>query len=599
MIAKRRVVERAVFPVIELLAWVALLSVAVSLGTNWEPVAKLLTGRVFWDHMSAEEVTPRELHQFLVEQGQRCGQVAAGSGLTLRRHGETFGGTYDFYYHTKIDKTRFLSRTFDRDGAGAQLSTPIWRGFSECISDAFFEEFHLKKMNRIDSRILWVYYFLDAGLKGELVVWPDTIVPKTFDPWRRPWSKENLGKRHRKKEEIEGGSLYETFAYLDAVSNEHVASLAMPIPLEREGENLELNVVVDLRIGTTPSVYAGMVFLNLVTCIACAVLASFGRKFSIFYVRTWYRAWLSLAVLYSLLAYQYFSEHPSSVLVDERRFLLLVSLLSVANNVFFLQTALSIQHPGSERRSRKVGYGIGILAMAILIMLSLWDVSLFRLPARELVEALFSASVFCYLGVGLASVLRRCSGNVEPLLFQWSRTGSILVVLIFLGISLQQLTIPWWPVRPALHDFFYIMSIPSKVTLFAMFYIVLLVEFYWRKVNANKLFVDNLRKAVIVADQKFRVVNLNNFAVEMVGLPVEAIQGRHLNSVFFRLLHEAESIYCELRKGESVKDREVHGKSFQGTVENIVEEERLVSAYPTSRGIAGQDAFLFVVSREE
>ncbi len=587
--------------VLELLTWSFILSTVLLLAFYWGNVSRLQMNRAFLDHLPEASISPLQSLLVLRTAAAECFRgLNRGGAERLREDREPFSGEFNIYYHSAIDVERFAERTY-----GKGLGT-----FGQCLSS---EILNIRRVNvlSLDSRVLWMYVFVETKGGDKFVVWPDNMIPKAFKPSTRPWYRLNVVRSYRKKVMLGGGgTMYETLPFFDAFTGEQIVSLSFP---QSMGGGSFITSVIDVQAGATPTIYSRMLCLNLVMSFAILVLSFLVQtSFRSYYSKCWYRAWLGVACLYSVSAYSYFGEWSSgSFFAIDGVAGALLPFLSILNDIFFLLTALVLWKASEIKFQRRLSLNIG-LAVILLFLLSWWADGRSEIAAAvslgECVEAIFTAAVLIFFGVALTSVLRSCSSSLDPIRWslrfdvpgfvevRWALIGSIMINCFFLICALLQLSIPFWHLRPWMEDIFLFASVPMKVGFAAIFYSVVLVELYWEKFRANQVFISSLGQGIVTVDDGFRVLTANEIAVQLINLPADVMRGKHLKQVLFRSFFEAEEIIRSVTNGETVEHGRIKGKRFAEGSGEVEEADYWVTASLVGRGVAGRTKALFVIS---
>jgi PAS domain-containing protein len=587
--------------ILELFSWIFVVSTGIMLAVRWQNVSQLQTNKASLDRLPEATVGPRRALLSLREAALKCayGAPSADGVGYFRGDREDFTGVFNIYYHALIDVQRFTA---------AEYPPRISVRFGRCIAPLMLGRYRIDATT-LDSRILWMYVFLERKSGSSFVVWPDSEIPTDFRPQERPWYRKNIEKVNRKRIQISEGNLYETFPFLDAFTGEQIISLSLP---EELSDGSYLTTVVDVQAGPTPTIYSRMLCLNLLMAFAILILSFLVKNsFRSYYSKCWYRAWLGVACLYSVSAYAYFGEWGSGSffaaggLSDK-----LLPLFSMLNNVFFLLTALVLWKPSAVKAQRRIALRVGFLS--VLLFFAAWMFEENRWPKdvslRECVEAIFSAVVLLAFALALIAVLRGCASSLDPIRwawrprapgfieFRWAPIGSVMIACFFIAYALLQLSIPLWRLRPWLGDLFLFASVPMKVGFAAVFYSVVLIELYWEKFRANQVFIASISQGIITVDEGFKVMTANEIAVSLINLPAEVMRGLHLRQILFRSLFEAERVFRAVAAGNTVEGERIRGKRFRDGVAEIEEADYWVTASVVGRGVAGRTKALFVIS---
>jgi PAS domain-containing protein len=586
--------------VLEWLAWVLILSTVVFFGFRWRAVLELQTNRVLLDRLPETDISPREALLSLRTAALSCLKAPMPNAdyQRLRSTAEKFSGEFNLYYHAEIDTERFTQRSYGESGND---------DFGKCLGTKMLPK--TVSLARLDSRVLWMYAFLETPKRQVFIVWPNSAIPSSFNPWERPWYRTNVQKSYRIKTLINRETLFETFPFLDAFTGEQIISLSLP---EQVQKGTFLTTVVDVQAGATPTIYSRMLCLNLVMSVAILGFSFLiQRSFQTYYSKCWYRAWLGVACLYSVSAYSYFGQWTEgfSVPVASMREIL-PPLLSIVNDGFFLLTALALWKPSNLKTQRSLSLKIGASVLGIFFLAWILEE---RLGVRtvsigECVEALFTAIVLILFGAALTAVLKGCANSLDSVRWplsshksrfveiKWAPVGSVMINCFFAFCALLQLSIPFWRLRPYLEDLFLFSSVPMKVGFVAIFYSVVLVELYSEKFRANQVYSAAIAQGVVMVDEDFRVTTANEVAVDLIRLPVDVMRGKHLKQILFRSLFEAEEIMRVVALGEPVEGRKIKGKRFGDNPNEIEDADFWVTASLVGRGISGRTKALFVIS---
>src|SRR5262249_52825602 len=136
----------------------------------------------------------------------------------------------------------------------------------------------------------------------------------------------------------------------------------------------------------------------------------------------------------------------------------LLPLLSIANDGFFLLTALVMLRPSEvplqRRRTFRVCSGV-LLAFGVGWWLDNFGAG-GSFSIKECIEAVFTAVVLIMFGAALTKVVRGCATSLAPIRWPWFRPdsryievmwpliGTFMITSFFGLYALLQLTIPLW-----------------------------------------------------------------------------------------------------------------------------------------------------------
>ena len=580
-------------------------------------VVGLLSNGAYLDGLPTARVTPRGATLAMARITKDCvGTLPSGTETRLRTASSPFSGSYDSYYHTRVNRSSFGYVTYVRGLHHRVLESHVARGLAECFSRKAFQEIPLilGERERIDSRVLWLYVLIERRGVADFVVWPDAEIPEAFDPWARPWAREivSAAGAHRRRVPTDQGMLFETWPFFDAFTQEQIVSL----PLFQRHGDLDITAVVDVQAGSTPSIYARMVCLNLVISLAILCLSMMVmRSVDSYFLKTFYRAWLVMTLLYVVEACGYFSvtlagrQVAPKILVEN-----MVPILSVANNLLFLLTALVSRNPRDGRRQRRRTAMVGLLVALPLATSEGLRGVVSGVALSEGIESVLSAVVLCIMGYSLITVFVGCAESLQGRgeVISGGRSGSArikwtilcagMIGAFFLASALLQLSIPFWLRRPELEELFFFTSVPMKVGFVAIFFVVVLVELYWEKFKADNLFFETSGNGVIEVDNGFRVLSVNFQAAQLINLSPAFLRGKHLNQILFRSLAQAEATYGELAERKSVQKTLVTAKRFprgDDDLDCIDDVEVHLQARITGRGLEKRPRAVFLVTAAE
>lgn len=584
-------------------------------------LVSVVVGSQIGEHIAAEETTPKGILISLAEDLSRCSssEVRRRDGNPRLRDAETsenFQGTFDKSYRTRVDDSKLARRLFPRnEGDSSPYMAGVLKSWSSCLAARAFGESDgsgsgiLSDGKALDSRVHWVYLLLEHEGLHEFSIWPDSIIPSGFEPWERPWSFGNIQERHKEKFSFDhewlSGDIYESHAYVDAFTRNHIVTLVLPfdvVHLSPEGAEhpVQLLAAVDIRLGNQ-SVYDRMLVLNFFFSFFLWGLSSFGRKSKMRFLKTWYRSWMVLAAFYAIQLITHLT--GTSELIEG---VPVLPFLSIVNTYFLLLTALYLSGRG-HRDDGKISviavgnrWTFGVLLAAMISELLLGEIA-FPVSPAEILESGFSLVALVMLGWTLRHVMLAAKPTDSKKLESVTVLGAGGIAALFFMQAALQVSIPFWPLSPFAEEIFWLMSIPMKVAEFLGFYIAIIFVQYWQRVRLNELFVDNLGKGIILADADFSVINANNIAEEMLGLPADFLKGQNLRDVLFRSEGEAGDVLSDFLQGQKVEDRKfvsnVHN-SGPADLDDVTGVRRYVSCF-SGHNEFGREPLVIVVITEK
>ena len=590
---------------VEVLAWSILTVIVMYLVVNWQSVNFLLVSRGAADRLSAETYSPIETLLILNEISSTCASGGSSGDLGTDNYtqvgDERLEGDYELYYHARIDREKFRAQLYAEDGGSLDVQSEVSGDLLDlayCVSKGMFNMIALGSGEELDNRVLWIYSFIELGNMGVFVSWPDNQLPDYFDPWGRPWVFDEIKVDYAKRKTFGSTEVFQTYPYADAATHDEIVSVAIP----QEVNNLRLTSAVDVRVGSKPHVYAVVLFLNLVVCIAISVFCWISqRTFPVAYMKAWYRGWLALSLLFGLYSVSYFTKPAGSfsAFIHEAA-PVAISFLSMVNSVFFYLAARAFEDSWNIKAQRLIALKLfgGVCALFVLAIFVPGIIGeAFPFSFAEVVEATFSSFVLLRLSSAMSKVLLACTESAQSTVLRWARWFVPGIRLFFYVYACQQMLIPFWYYGPFFEDVFWITSVIMKVTLFAIFSIVVLIELYWEKAEVNEIFLSEIEDGIVAVDSDFCILNTNVNAASIMRLPPIELKGKSLKQVLFRSLFEAEEFYERLRRDGSVRDATVKAKVFKGIAsEDFEEVERDVSASLLARRGYERVFALFFVS---
>lgn len=586
------------------LAWLVISLNALSLLANWSGVVRLLRDKDSVSSLATARSTALETVLGLRGIAHACLEDSLSESAlpAVQAPDDRAKLAYSERYHVEVDFSQVKSTIFTRESKLPQRLTRA--GLGSCIEERAFGAEKLLSRDLLESRVLWAYILFETADYSNFVLWPSASAPASFRPWDRPWYPEKASRSSRKHSLDDQTVLFESNPFSDAFTREQIISLSITDPVGGG----RLTTVVDSQAGSASANYARLILLNTIISAAIVVLSLLvARGLPADYTKSWYRAWLGVALLYSMVSLWHFGT-PGNVLgLPAAWQSILVSLLSIVNSAFFLLSARTLQKPLAFHRARVIALRFGFAACVLFLLGEIVQRRLrLDFPLGEVIEAAFTAVALGAFSLCVVRVLRECAATLPSSIWprtrnrdrlpSWHHIGAAMVV-VFMGVYiLLQASIPFWRQNPALEDLFLFASVPMKVGFASIFFAVVLIELYWEKFQGSDLFFETSRQAVLIVDADYRITAANRAAVSIVGLPIETMRGSHLNQVLFRSLREAEETYRDLVNDNRISGRAVRGKKFAGIPTLLTEVEYLVSAALIGRGVEGRARAVFVVS---
>jgi len=529
----------------ESLAWLLVAFGAMAVIANGQFARELVRGAVDWRRLPHEEHAPRDLLMYSYAAIDSClaspaASADAGRALYLLH--------YDPIYHARISKAGFSFRDYPDNPSSNRGEL---QQLAECISREVFRASELQTWERIEPRILWAYFYIERDHHGIFGGWPAFDIPETFRPWERPWAYDNVLKFNAGSSKVGDISIYSTRPYKDAFTGEAIISLALPI--KRDGYKISL--AVDVRAGAGPGLYSLSLLFNLFVCVGVAIGSLLiAREFKWRALIAWYRGWLVMSALYGYYTCVFFARGEAPVQEFLRNHTRVAGfVLSSANSIFFCLAGLLLIVSRNERRViARVWGAAGLLALLAATMEYAFRDSL--LSPLDIAEAVIAFASLAVLGSALVVLAWRCGSGHHSTVLRWARPTSGLVVVVFLGYACLQLSIPFFGLWPMVEELFWPAAVLLKVAMVALFFVMILLELYFEKVEVNEIFMQKFPDGILAVDARRRVSNVNDYAIADLGLERAQILGRHLFGVLFASWFEGERFYRELSEKRQVED---------------------------------------------
>jgi len=387
-----------------------------------------------------------------------------------------------------------------------------------------------------------------------LVFWPEYEVPDGFILEERPWYAAASTPREVGAQEKE---YIQTKPYSDAFSRESIISWVLP----GRDDGVLRSPIVDIELQGQGAVHRAVILLTFVVLVVFATMNAAARRFlPSEYLDAWYWAWLCWAVLYATHCLDTLIRAPWAAMELVAAFRpTIVSLLSIANDAFFLWTGLALYGLRDERWRERVVTLIGIGVGGIfLTTMAFVDSQASRVRFSEL---LFSLGISIVLAAGLLHVIRR-RGSLSTIREVEKRVLSVIVVAFFATLCAHQILILFLE-NPFARDTFYLVSVVIKVGLMSLFYVVVLADRYWEAQDVNRLMLDSLGSGSVAIDEFGSIVGVNTRVQEQIGLTARDLVGRDAAEVIFGSFFEYRDLLAELKpEGADPPEREVLLRDF-------------------------------------
>ncbi len=287
---RKRMVAYLVFA-LECAAWLIVASGIGAVSANLKFARELIRGAVDGRRLPHEELAPRDLLMYSYAAMDNClgaklpASPTAGRVLSLR---------YDPFYHARISRAGFSVRNYP--ASFSQKNEP--QRLAECVSSEVFRSLELGRWERVEPRIMWVYFYIEEGDVGVFSTWPAFAIASNFRPWERPWAYDEIFKNNGGSGKVGNVTIFSTKPYKDAFTGETIISLSIPI---KRGA-YKISLALDVRAGAGPGLYSLSLLFNLFVCLGVAIGSLLiAREFRWGGLRAWYGGWLMLAALYSYL----------------------------------------------------------------------------------------------------------------------------------------------------------------------------------------------------------------------------------------------------------------------------------------------------------
>jgi PAS domain-containing protein len=549
-VTMRSPVTRIVF-VAECAAWLLVILGVGAVFANLRFARELIRGAVDGRRLPHEELAPRDLLMYSYAAVDNC----LGAKLSVTGSGQTPVLRYDPFYHARISRAGFSVRDYPSDlGQDSEQ-----KRLAACVSAEVFRSMELGKWERVEPRIMWVYFYIESRTGGTFATWPAFNIPESFRPWERPWAYDQILRKNGGVGEIGNVRIFSTKPYKDAFTGETILSLSTPV--ERIGYKISL--AVDVRAGAGPGLYSLSLLFNLFVCLSVAIGSFFiAREFRWRGLRAWYGGWLTLSALYSYYIFVFFARGDGPAQSFLRSYVKIGGfVLSTANSVCFcLAGVLLMSNKVSGRLAAWIWGGVATIAVIAAFIENIVPEG--SLSPVDVVEAVISFLALSVLGLVLALIAWRCGAGHHSSVLRWARPTIGLVVMVFFGYAVLQLSIPFFGLWPVAEELFWPAAVLLKVSMVAVFFVVILLELYLEKVEVNEIFLRKFPEGIFAVDAGWRVSNVNDFAVAELGLTRAQIRGRHLSEVLFASWFEAEHFYEKLLAERHIDDFSASVKRF-------------------------------------